>query len=174
MFDYKRLVQARSMLNTPPTFALFVMKQMLDWIESHGGLKSMAARNAQKAQIIRDAIDATNGFFKHVGDENSILFTKSRTRCTFRRASRIQSNDRPARPPRNGRLARFHLQRVPHRRLPHARPIHHRFRTKKRIKVHRRHYASTLYESGNTPLPLIDMPKCAYARGVAMRPRGVR
>ena len=71
MFDYKRLVQARSMLNTPPTFALFVMKQMLDWIESHGGLKSMAARNAQKAQIIRDAIDATNGFFKHVGDENS-------------------------------------------------------------------------------------------------------
>lgn len=71
MFDYKRLDQNRSMLNTPPTFALYVMKQMLDWIEANGGLQSMASRNAQKAQIIRDAIDATGGFFRHVGDKDS-------------------------------------------------------------------------------------------------------
>ena len=44
------------------------MKQMLDWIEEHGGLEGMAAINRQKAAIIRDAIDDTHGFFRHVGE----------------------------------------------------------------------------------------------------------
>lgn len=71
MLDYRRLVQNRSMLNTPPTFALFVMKQMLDWIEARGGLVGMAERNAEKAGMIRRAIDASGGFYRHVGDADS-------------------------------------------------------------------------------------------------------
>lgn len=71
MFDYRRLAENRSMLNTPPTFALFVMKQMLEWIEARGGLAGMAALNAEKAGIIRSAIDDTGGFFRHSGDPGS-------------------------------------------------------------------------------------------------------
>ena len=68
MFNYKRLAENRSMLNTPPTFALFMMKQMLDWIENHGGLEGVHAANREKADIIRTAIDNTGGFFRHVGE----------------------------------------------------------------------------------------------------------
>lgn len=70
MFDYRRLVQNRSMLNTPPTFALYMMSLMLKWIDEHGGLEGMATHNRQKADIIRTAIDNTGGFFKHVGEPN--------------------------------------------------------------------------------------------------------
>jgi len=68
MFDYRRQAEARSMLNTPPTFAIYMMKQMLDWIEERGGLQGMLKRNIEKAAVVRDAIDQTNGFFRHVGE----------------------------------------------------------------------------------------------------------
>ena len=68
MFDYRRQAEARSMLNTPPTFALFMLKQMLDWTEARGGLEGMLLRNREKAAIVRDAIDDTRGFFRHVGE----------------------------------------------------------------------------------------------------------
>ena len=84
MFNYRRLVENRSMLNTPPTFALYMMKQMLDWIEEHGGLEGMAAINRQKAAIIRDAIDDTHGFFRHVGEPQC----RSMMNISFRTASK--------------------------------------------------------------------------------------
>ncbi len=68
MFNYRRLAENRSMLNTPPTFALFMMKQMLEWIEGRGGLSVVHAANVEKAGIIRRAIDETGGFFMHVGE----------------------------------------------------------------------------------------------------------
>ncbi len=71
MFNYKRLVQNRSMLNTPPTFALYIMKLMLDWIDEHGGLEAVERHNRTKAAIIREAIDDTRGFFTHVGEPES-------------------------------------------------------------------------------------------------------
>ena len=68
MFDYRRQADARSMLNTPPTFAIYMMKLMLDWIESLGGLEGMLRRNTEKAAVVRAAIDQTDGFFRHVGE----------------------------------------------------------------------------------------------------------
>lgn len=68
LFNYRRLAENRSMLNTPPTFALYMMKLMLDWIDSHGGLNGVLALNIEKAGVIRSAVDSTNGFFKHVGE----------------------------------------------------------------------------------------------------------
>ena len=68
MMDYRRLVANRSMLNTPPTFAIYMMKLMLDWIESRGGLDALEIANRQKAGIIRNAIDRSGGFFRHVGE----------------------------------------------------------------------------------------------------------
>ena len=68
MFDYRRLVQNRSMLNTPPTFALYMMSLMLEWIDARGGLSGIAQLNRQKAAVIRSAIDDSHGFFRHVGE----------------------------------------------------------------------------------------------------------
>ena len=71
MFDYRRQAEARSMLNTPPVFAIFMLRQMLAWIARHGGLEGMLERNRKKAAIVRQAIDETEGFFRHVGEPQS-------------------------------------------------------------------------------------------------------
>lgn len=71
LFNYQRIAQNRSMLNTPPVFVLYIMKGMLDWIEARGGLQKIHEHNIKKAKIIRDAIDSTDGFFSHVGAPGS-------------------------------------------------------------------------------------------------------
>ena len=61
---YKTHSDADSMYNTPNTFGIYMLDLMLAWIEDEiSGLAKMAQRNEQKAQILYDAIDASNGFF---------------------------------------------------------------------------------------------------------------
>ena len=57
-------VQAKndSMLNTPPTFSVYLLGLTLDWIKGLGGLPAMAARNRAKAEALYAAIDSS-GFY---------------------------------------------------------------------------------------------------------------
>lgn len=58
ILSYKTHVKAKSLYNTPPVFAVYVMNLVLRWIEEQGGLKSIEARNRQKASFIYEALDA--------------------------------------------------------------------------------------------------------------------
>ncbi|MDR1449327.1 MAG: 3-phosphoserine/phosphohydroxythreonine transaminase, partial [Propionibacteriaceae bacterium] len=49
IFDYAAMAQADSMVNTPPTFAIYLLGLTLDWIGRTGGLTAMAERNEAKA-----------------------------------------------------------------------------------------------------------------------------
>ena len=51
-----------SMLNTPPTFGVYLLGLILDWIKDNGGLEAMAARNKAKADALYAAIDQS-GFY---------------------------------------------------------------------------------------------------------------
>lgn len=64
LFSYKKLAEKDSMLNTPPTFGIYVMKLVTDWLKEQGGLEAMRQKNVEKAQLLYDAIDASNGFYK--------------------------------------------------------------------------------------------------------------
>ena len=57
MLNYKLLADNRSMYNTPPTFNIYVMKLMVDWMVSIGGLDELKRRNEHKASIIYDELD---------------------------------------------------------------------------------------------------------------------
>ncbi len=57
MLNYKLLADNRSMYNTPPIFNIYLMKLMLDWIISIGGLDELKRRNEHKAGIIYDELD---------------------------------------------------------------------------------------------------------------------
>ena len=59
MLDYKTHVENKSMYNTPPTFPIYVVGEVLKWIKSNGGLDAMEKRNRDKAQKLYDAIDAS-------------------------------------------------------------------------------------------------------------------
>src|SRR5262249_7083159 len=48
MLRYATHVKNNSLYNTPPTFGVYVLNLVLQWIERAGGLAGMAARNARK------------------------------------------------------------------------------------------------------------------------------
>lgn len=57
MLDYVTHGAANSLYNTPPTFAIFAVALVAEWIESLGGLTAMAAINERKAKKLYDTID---------------------------------------------------------------------------------------------------------------------
>jgi phosphoserine aminotransferase len=66
VFDYRRIAEERSLLNTPPTFAWYVAALVLQWLKAQGGLAVMAERNQAKAQALYAALDASALFKNRV------------------------------------------------------------------------------------------------------------
>lgn len=64
LWSFKDQAEAKSMINTPPTFGIYILLEVFRWIEANGGLAGMEKRNATKAKAIYDAIDNSNGFYK--------------------------------------------------------------------------------------------------------------
>lgn len=65
MFSYKKMSDAGSMLNTPPCFAIYMLDLVTNWlINDIGGLDKMYQLNQEKAAILYDTIDNSNGYFK--------------------------------------------------------------------------------------------------------------
>ncbi len=48
------------MLNTPPTYAIYVAGLVFDWIKSRGGLAAMDEHNRAKAQLLYDFLDRSS------------------------------------------------------------------------------------------------------------------
>lgn len=64
MLDYKTHADAESMYNTPPTFAMYVAGMVFKWLKAQGGLKAMEARNIEKASMLYETIDSSDGFYQ--------------------------------------------------------------------------------------------------------------
>ena len=62
MLQYRTYVKERSLYNTPPTFAIYVVGQVFKWIKEIGGLKAMAERNQAKAKVLYDFLDQSELF----------------------------------------------------------------------------------------------------------------
>ena len=63
MLDYRTHAAKDSLHNTPPTFAIYLVGLVVDWIEAQGGAAAMAERNRRKAESLYAAIDAS-GFYR--------------------------------------------------------------------------------------------------------------
>ena len=57
MMDYAPLADKDSMYNTPPTYAIYILGLVLEWIEQMGGLEVMQKRNEEKAKLLYDYLD---------------------------------------------------------------------------------------------------------------------
>ena len=64
IFQYRTFARHDSLYNTPPTFAIYLMGLVLEWIEGLGGLDAIEARNRAKAGAIYGVIDAFPGFYR--------------------------------------------------------------------------------------------------------------
>lgn len=70
ILDYKNHIDAGSLLNTPPVFAIYVSLLTLRWIKQEGGLKEMEKRSLQKANLLYETIDSLPIFNCPIAKEN--------------------------------------------------------------------------------------------------------
>ena len=70
VLDYTKMAAANSMLNTPPTFSVYLLGLVAHWIEDTGGLTAMGERNQAKAAALYAAIDSS-GFYSNPVEERS-------------------------------------------------------------------------------------------------------
>lgn len=63
---YDQQAKKQSLLNTPDTFAFFVMNLVLDWIKEQGGVAAIDVLNQRKAGYIYDVIDSSNFYINPV------------------------------------------------------------------------------------------------------------
>jgi phosphoserine aminotransferase len=62
--NYKLHAENGSLWNTPPTFAIYVVSLVTKWLLTDiGGLAKMHAQNQNKARLLYDVIDSSNGFY---------------------------------------------------------------------------------------------------------------
>ena len=65
LVNYKVMAEGKSLLNTPPTFAIYMVNLVTNWlIKEIGGLEKMAAINQRKAKLLYDVIDRSGGFYQ--------------------------------------------------------------------------------------------------------------
>lgn len=62
IMDYRNHIEAKSMLNTPPVFAIYVSMLTLRWLKENGGVATMEKLNNQKSSLLYDAIDNSKIF----------------------------------------------------------------------------------------------------------------
>ena len=62
--NYHNHAQHDSLWNTPPTFAVYMVGLVAQWLETMGGLEVMRQRNTAKAGLLYDVIDGSQGFYR--------------------------------------------------------------------------------------------------------------
>ncbi len=84
MLDYKLMAENKSLYNTPPTFGIYFVMLVTDWLQhTVGGLANMAAQNREKAKLLYDAIDASGGYYRGHAETTS----RSMMNVTWRMAN---------------------------------------------------------------------------------------
>ncbi len=63
MLKYITHAEKDSLYNTPPTFGIYILSLIMKWIKSKGGIEAIQKLNEEKAQILYDAIDNSDGFY---------------------------------------------------------------------------------------------------------------
>ncbi len=70
MLKYKTHAEKDSMFNTPPTFPIYIIAEVLQWLKENGGLEAIEERNREKAMRIYDVIDASSYYRGHALKES--------------------------------------------------------------------------------------------------------
>lgn len=65
MLNYKTHADKGSMFNTPPCFAVYVVGEVLKWLDDMGGVEVMEKRNEEKAALLYNEIDRTPYYRGH-------------------------------------------------------------------------------------------------------------
>jgi len=78
--DYATHAKERSLYNTPPVFAIYLLDLVLEHLLAQGGLEAAARRNGRKAGMLYAAIDSSAGWYRGHAQPDS----RSTMNVTFR------------------------------------------------------------------------------------------
>ena len=71
MFSYKTYADEKSLYNTPPCFAIYIMKLIFEWIKKQGGLAAVEKVNRAKKDTIYGMLDKHPEYFKGTVEKGS-------------------------------------------------------------------------------------------------------
>ncbi|MDX9872769.1 MAG: 3-phosphoserine/phosphohydroxythreonine transaminase [Clostridia bacterium] len=80
MLKYSTFSEHNSLYNTPPTFGIYILQLVLEYVKELGGVAAIEKHNREKAALIYDAIDASGGFYYGHAEKDS----RSLMNITFR------------------------------------------------------------------------------------------
>ena len=80
LLDYRKIAENGSMANTPNTWGVYMIGLVCDWLKGEGGTQGVKLRNEQKAALLYDYIDASDGFYSGHAERNC----RSTMNVTFR------------------------------------------------------------------------------------------
>jgi phosphoserine aminotransferase len=63
MLSYATYSAKNSLYNTPPTFAIYMVRNVLAWVKEEGGLAAMERTNRAKGDLLYDVIADNPGFY---------------------------------------------------------------------------------------------------------------
>ncbi len=69
VLNYQQQAEDKSMRNTPPTFQIYMVALVLEWILEEGGLEEFGRRSQQKQQLIYDVIDSSDFYHSPVAKD---------------------------------------------------------------------------------------------------------
>jgi phosphoserine aminotransferase len=62
-FHWKEQAEADSMLNTPPTYAIYIAGLVFEWLLAAGGVAAIERKNVEKSRLLYEAIDGSGGYY---------------------------------------------------------------------------------------------------------------
>jgi len=85
LFQYRTHIKEKSLYHTPPTFAVYIVGLVLEWIEAEGGIPGMVKRNEAKAGLLYNTIESSGGFYSCPVEKSS----RSKMNVIFRVAGGV-------------------------------------------------------------------------------------
>src|SRR5690348_2629801 len=83
LLQYRTHIKEKSLYHTPPTFAVYIVGLVMEWIDAEGGIAGIEKRNNAKAKLLYDTLEESNGFYR-CPIENS---SRSKMNVVFRVAN---------------------------------------------------------------------------------------
>lgn len=71
MLKYATHAKEKSLYNTPPTFGVYMLKLVLEWIKKNGGLAGMDARNKAKKDRLYNYFDKNSDYYRGTAEKDS-------------------------------------------------------------------------------------------------------
>lgn len=70
VFNWKTQAENQSMINTPPTYSIYIAGLVFEWLLEQGGVAAIEQVNIAKAKLLYDYIDSTDFYENHVAVSN--------------------------------------------------------------------------------------------------------